>query len=148
MSRPTPDRPDREEELLSRLVFEAGDPEVEPRPEHVAALRALLLARLGPPKAGRPLQARWLVLAGLAAACGLALLVWPRGGGKSEAPRPSVPRAPEQVAARPRPDASDAAAWRSVRRGLDVSQMPTYSWPLQGPSPLSAWTAIPPDLLD
>ena len=41
VSRPTPDRPDEDEEFLSQLVSEAGDPTVEPRPEScVADLRA------------------------------------------------------------------------------------------------------------
>ena len=53
VSRPTPDRPDQDEEFLSRLVSEAGDPTVEPRPEHVADLRARILDRLGPPRTDR-----------------------------------------------------------------------------------------------
>ena len=43
---------------MSQLVSEAGDPEVEPRPEHVADLRALILDRLGPPLTGRPSRTR------------------------------------------------------------------------------------------
>ena len=82
MSRPTPDRPDQDEEFLSRLVSEAGDPTVEPRPEHVADLRARILDRLGPPRTDRDLKAWRLVIPGLVAACWLAVLVRPRGDGK------------------------------------------------------------------
>ena len=69
MSRPTSDRPDEDEDLMKRLVSESGDPNVEPRPEHVDALRMLLLDRLGPPRAARPRKTWWLVASGLAAAC-------------------------------------------------------------------------------
>lgn len=67
MPRATPDQPD-EEELMSRYISEAGDPHVEPRPEHVARLRSLLLERLGPPRphAARRRKARLLVGTGLA----------------------------------------------------------------------------------
>ncbi len=64
----TPDQPD-EEELMSRYISEAGEPHVEPRPEHVASLRSLLLERLGPPHP-RPAprwKARLLVGSGLVA---------------------------------------------------------------------------------
>jgi hypothetical protein len=150
VSRPTPDRPDedQDEATLSRLVSEAGDPTVEPRPGHVADLRALILDRLGPPRADRPSTAPWLVVSGLAAACLLAALVWPRGGGNGPAPGAPGRQSPNQVATRPRPDPAGLAAWRNVRRDLDVSAMPAFSWPLQQPSGLSVLTAIPPDLLD
>lgn len=151
MSRPTPDRPDGDdEEFLARRVAEAGDPTVAPRPEHVAAVRALIHDRLGPPRARRPLawESRWLVASGLAAACWLAVLAWPRGGVRGPAPVPPGPRASVETAPRPRPDPAGVAAWRNVRRGLDVSEMPAFSWPLQESSPLTASTSIPPDLLD
>jgi hypothetical protein len=62
-----PDRPD-DEELMSRYISEAGDPHVEPRPEHVARLRSLVLERLGPPgpHPARRWRARLLVGSGLA----------------------------------------------------------------------------------
>ena len=148
MSRPTPDRPDEDEEFLSRLVSEAGDPKVEPRPEHVADLRALILDRLGPPRADRPSRTRWLVVSGLAAACLLAVLAWPRGDGKNPVPGSSGRQSSDQIAPRPRQDPAGIAAWRNVRRGLDLSEMPAFSWPLQESSPLSVLTSIPPDLLD
>ena len=147
MSRPTPDRPD-DEELLSRLVSEAGDPTVEPRPEHVADLRALIHDRLGPPRADRPLRARWLIVAGLAAACWLALLVWPRGDGRHLSMDPPGRRSSDKPAGRSRQDPDGLATWRDIRRGLDVSRLPAFAWPLQQSSPPSVLTPIPPDLLD
>src|SRR4051794_13546050 len=69
MPRATPSQPD-EEELMARYLAEAGDPHVEPPPEHVARLRSLLLDRLAPssPRPGRRWAARVLVGSGLAAA--------------------------------------------------------------------------------
>jgi hypothetical protein len=148
VSRPTPDRPDQDEEFLSRLVFEAGDPTVEPRPEHVADLRARILDRLGPPRTDRDLKARWLVIPGLVAACWLAVLVWPRGEGTDTVVGHPGRQSTDGIAARPQQDAADVAAWRDARRGLDVSRLPAFSWPLQGSSPPSILTPIPPDLLD
>jgi hypothetical protein len=69
MPRATPDEP-VEEELISRYLAEAGDPHVEPRPEHVARLRALLLERLGPPRPHPAQRSRTHLLAG----SGLALV--------------------------------------------------------------------------
>jgi hypothetical protein len=148
VSRPTPDQPDEDEEFMSRLVSEAGDPKVEPRPEHVADLRALLRDRLGPPRTDRLLMTRWLVVSGLAAACLVAVLIRPRGDGNGSVPGTSAPQSPDEITPRPRQDTAGIAAWRKVRRGLDVSEMPAFSWPLQESSPLSALASIPPDLLD
>jgi hypothetical protein len=147
MSRPTPDRPD-DEELLSRLVSEAGDPTVEPRPEHVADLRALIHDRLGPPRANRPLRARWLIVAGLAAACCLALLVWPRGDDSHPSMYPPRRQPPDKTAGRSQQDPDGLATWPDIRRGLDVSRLPAFAWPIQQSSPHSVLTQIPPDLLD
>jgi hypothetical protein len=148
VSRPTQDPPDADEEILSRLVSEAGDPKVEPRPKHVADLRALMLDRLGPPQANRLSKTRWLVVPGLAAACLLGVLAWPRGDGDSPVPVPPVRQSSGEIAPRPQPDPAGIAAWRNVRRGLDVSEMPAFSWPLQESSPLTVMTSIPPDLFD
>lgn len=65
MNRATSDR--RDEEVIRLLISEAGDPHVEPRPEHVAQLRSLLLDRLAPPRPARRWKARLLVGSGLAA---------------------------------------------------------------------------------
>ena len=148
MSGLTPDQADEDEEFLSRLVSEAGDPKVEPRPEHVADLRALILDRLGPPRSDRLMKPRWLVISGLAAACLLAVLAWPRGDGKDPIPGSSGRQSPDEIAPRPRQDLAGIAAWRNVRRDLDVSEMPAFTWPLQKSSPRSVLTLIPPDLLD
>ncbi len=133
---------------MSRLVSEAGDPRVEARPEHVADLRALILERLGPPPVDRRSRTRWLMVAGLAAACLLAVVAWPRGDGKGPVSDPPEPRFSGGVALRPRQDPAGLDAWLNVRKGLDVSEMPAFSWPVQGSSTLSASTSIPPDLLD
>ena len=148
MSRPTPDPPDADEDVMSRLVFEAGDPTVEPRPEHVADLRALILDRLGPPRTDRPSRTRWLVVSGLAAACLVAVLAWPRDDGKKPVPDVSGQQSSDPIAPRPRQDPTDVAAWGIVRRGLNLSEMPDFSWPLQESSHLSRLTSIPADLLD
>jgi hypothetical protein len=148
VSRPTPDRPDADEDVISRLVSEAGDPKVEPRPEHVADLRALILDRLGPPRIDRPSRTRWLVVSGLAAACLVAVLAWPRGNGKNPVPDSSGQQSSDPMTARPVQAPTDLAAWENVRRGLDLSEMPAFSWPLGDSSRLSRLTSIPPDLLD
>ena len=148
MSRPTPDRPEGDEELTSRLVSEAGDPTVEPRPEHVADLRALIHDRLGPPLVNRRMRARWLVVSGLAAACLLTVLAWPRSNRKDSVPGSSRPQSSDESASRPRQGAAGIAAWRNVRGSLEVSEIPAFSWPLQGSSPHPALTSLPPDLLD
>ena len=75
---------DGDEELLARLVSEAGDPSVTPRPEYVAGLRDLLIDRLGAPQRAGRLGTKLLVGSGLAAlalgAVTLALLI----------PRPAI----------------------------------------------------------
>ncbi|HEX8199207.1 MAG TPA: hypothetical protein VF590_01875, partial [Isosphaeraceae bacterium] len=68
---------------MTRYISEAGDPHVEPPPEHVARLRSLLLERLGPPRPrpARRWKARLLVGSGMAAAAAvLALLTLVRPG--------------------------------------------------------------------
>jgi hypothetical protein len=133
---------------MSRLVFEAGDPTVEPRPEHVADLRALILSRLGPPRTDRPARTRWGIVSGLAAACLVAALAWPRGDRTDRVPGHAGQSSPEPIAPRPRQDPASIAAWANVRRGLNLSEMPDYSWPLQESSHLSRLASIPADLLD
>ena len=133
---------------MSRLVSEAGDPKVEPRPEYVADLRALILDRLGPPRTDRLSRTRWLVVSGLAAACLVAVLAWPRGGGKNPVPGSSGQPSSDPITLRPRQDAARVAAWGTVRRDLNLSEMPAFSWPLQESSRLSRLASIPPDLLD
>jgi hypothetical protein len=156
VNRPTPDRPDEDdvqdedEEVLSRLVLEAGDPTVELRAVYVAELGARFLDRLGPPRADRLSSPLRLVVSGLAAACLVAVLTWPRGDGdlRPAGSGSSGRHSPDPIAPRPRQDFAGIAAWGNVRRGLDLSEMPGFSWPLQESSRLSVLTSIPPDLLD
>jgi hypothetical protein len=148
VSRPTPDRPDANEDVIARLVSEAGDPTVEPRPEHVADLRALILDRLGPPRLYRPSRTGWLVVSGAAAACLVAVLAWPRGDSKNPVPGVSGQQSSGAITPRPRQDPRSVAAWGNVRRGLDLSDMPAFSWPLEESSRPSRLSPIPPDLLD
>jgi hypothetical protein len=133
---------------MSQLVSEAGDPEVEPRPEHVADLRALILDRLGPSRTDLPSRTPWLVISGLAAACLVAVLAWPRDDGKKPVPGFSGQPSSDPTTPRPREDPTTVAAWGNVRRGLNLSEMPAFSWPLEESSRLSRLTSVPPDLLD
>jgi hypothetical protein len=148
VSRPTPDRPDADEDVIARLVSEAGDPTVEPRPEHVADVRVLLLDRLGPPRVDRPSRTRWLVISGAVAACLVAVLAWPRGDRKNPVPGVSGQQSSGAITPRPRQDPLSVAAWGNVRRGLNLSDMPSFSWPLEESSRPSRLSSIPPDLLD
>ena len=77
MNQPTSNNHGNDLDDVSRWVAEAGDPSVEPRPEHVERLRALLLDRLGPvrrqtPRLGFQL-ARWLVAACFLIAAGMGI---------------------------------------------------------------------------
>ena len=146
MSRLIPDRPDEDEDLLARLVAESGDPDVEPRPEHVAALRAKLLNRLGPHRAIQPWRTPWLMGASLAAACLLAALAWPRP--EVENPAPDTSQSAPRVTLHPPDDPSGGAAWLSARSGLDGTQAPTFHWPIQETASLMVSSPVPPDLLD
>jgi hypothetical protein len=148
VSRPMPDRSDADDDLMSRLVFEARDPTIEPRPGHVAELRVLILSRLGPPRSGWLLRTRLLVVAAVAAACLVAVLAWPQGGSKGRAPGASGQQPPGQIVTRPREDPTSITAWGNVRRDLNLAEMPGFSWPLQKSSCLSRSTSIPADLLD
>jgi hypothetical protein len=133
---------------MAQLVSEAGDPEVEPRPEHVADLRALIFDRLGPPRSDRTWRTRWLVASGLAAACLVAVLAWPRGNGTNPGSGFSGQPSSDPITTRPAQNPTRVAAWGNVRRDLDLSEMPAYSWPLSESSRHSRLTAIPSDLLD
>jgi hypothetical protein len=148
VSRQTPDRPDNDEAFIAQLVSEAGDPNVEPRPEHVAELRARIHDNLGPPRADRWSRTLWLVVSGLAAACLAAVLAWPRGDGNAWVRGSSAGQASVGIAPAPREDSPGVAAWPNIRRGLDLSQMPAFSWPVEQSPRLSGLASIPPDLVD
>jgi hypothetical protein len=90
----------------------------------------------------------WLVAAGLLAACLAAVVFRPRDDTEDRiadgSPRPSAnPTAPAPLA-----EEGGIAGWRNVRRELEVSGMPAFSWPLEGPPRLAVFTEIPADLLD
>jgi hypothetical protein len=67
MNRATSDQRDDDDELIRLFIAEAGDPYVEPRPEHVAHVRSLLLERLVSPQPARRWKRGLLVGSGLAA---------------------------------------------------------------------------------
>ncbi|MFI5456204.1 MAG: hypothetical protein ACHRXM_12220 [Isosphaerales bacterium] len=77
MNRPTSNNHEDDDETRG-WISEAGDPCVEPRPEHVEQLRGLLLDRLGPPRRNATTPpwlnaARWLVAACVLVAAGLGI---------------------------------------------------------------------------
>ena len=74
MNQPTSNNHENDLDDVSRWIAEAGDPSIEPRPEHVEHLRALLLDRLGP-RADSRLTA-WIPARPLAGGC----LLPDRGG--------------------------------------------------------------------
>jgi hypothetical protein len=145
VSRPTPDRPDEEEELIARLVSECGDPTVEPRPEHVAALRTLLLEHLAPPGAARPWRVRRLACTALTAACLVAALLWFPPRVERTAPGRDSDRSGPHVAHRS-PDDTHGRAPRVA--ALDEAEIPTFHWPLQETVSLTVSSPVPRDLLD
>ena len=78
MNRPTSNNHRDDDEEIRGWMVEAGDPRVEPRPEHVEQVRSLLLDRVGPErghaKSRRRFQtARWLAAACLVIAVGLGI---------------------------------------------------------------------------
>lgn len=66
MSQVMPSRPDDDEELLKRIIAEAGPPSVEIRSEFAASLHARVLERLGSPPRARRKAVRLLVGSSLA----------------------------------------------------------------------------------
>jgi hypothetical protein len=143
-----PDRSDADFDFMSQLVFEAGDPTIEPRPGHVAELRALILSRLGPSRSGWLSRTRLLVVSAVASVCLVAVLAWLRADGKGRASGASGQQSPRQIVMSPLENSTDIAAWGNVRRDLNLAEMPGFSWPLQKSSCLSRSTSIPADLLD
>jgi hypothetical protein len=114
-----------------------------------ADLEARLLATV-PAQLPVP-RRRWAVWVGaagaLAAACLLAVLAWLGRDGKGPAPRPEAPQ--RVIAATPRPPKGpDGTAWWVARRDLDEAETPTFTWPLEEPTPVTVASALSPDLLN
>src|SRR5262245_35918863 len=75
MNQVTHGQDDDEEEVMGRLISEAGDPTVSPRAEYTGALRSLILEPLASPRRRSRWRARLLVASGMAAAAVVAALV-------------------------------------------------------------------------
>src|SRR5262249_42530900 len=137
--RPNPDRfPEALEARLRAL----------PQPPVPPGLEARLLASI-PAKLPAP-RRNWAVgvgVAGVLAACLVALLAWLGRDGKGPAPRPRSAELSRQDPRRP-PDDNAGSAWLETRRVLGGGEPPAFTWPLEETPPLTASTAIAPDLLD
>jgi hypothetical protein len=66
--KPDPTDESSDEQSIGQLIFEAGDPAVAPRTEHVLALRSLIVSRAGSRRRLKRWRGRVLVGSGLAAA--------------------------------------------------------------------------------
>jgi hypothetical protein len=139
-----PSRRDDDEDLIARLVSESGDPTVEPRPEHLAALRARLLDHLGPPRAARPWR-MWLLVGTALAACLLAVLAWFPPHVEHPGPGRDPNRAGPQVTHRP-PDDPPGRAPRP--EDTEAAELPAFRWPLQETASLMVSSPVTQDLLD
>jgi hypothetical protein len=148
VSRPTLDRPDDDEDLLAHLISRAGDPHVEPRPEHVASLRAVLLDRVGSARAARPWRTRLLMVSSLAAVCLLAVSGWIWHNVEEQVAGKPKGGSTRHGASRPPDDLPGAIPWLEARRVLDPSKDATFNWPLQETVSLMVSSSLPPDLLD
>jgi hypothetical protein len=108
-----------------------------PPPPVPPRLEARLLAAIPTPVPPRP--RRWTVWVGvgaaLAAACLLAILVWPRHPPKDQ--HLPTPRVPMANATEPKP-----------RRDLDETEVTTFEWPLAERPPLRLSSAISPHPFD
>ena len=60
---------------MAQLISEAGDPAVEPRPEHVEAVRSAILERLGPPRHARRWKPRLVAASAAATVAAVASLL-------------------------------------------------------------------------
>jgi hypothetical protein len=104
-----------------------------PPPPVPPRLEARLLAAIPTPVP--PRSRRWTVWVGvgaaLAAACLLAVLVWPRHP-PTDPPRPA-PRAPAVI---------------GLKRDLDKTEVTTFEWPLAERPPLRLSSAISPHPFD
>ena len=148
MSRPTPDRPDDDEDLLTHLIARAGDRHVEPRPKHVTDLRALLLDRVSSARVARRWKMWPLMGSSLAAACLLAVLRWVWHDPENQVPGPTAGRPVPYVTPRAPEDFPSNVPWLEARRVLDPSKNATFNWPVQEMVSLLVSSSVPSDLLD
>jgi hypothetical protein len=128
-----------------------------PAPAVPSNLEAELLAAMPAqmPRQAAPSRFRRLAVwsgaaAGLAAACLLAVLVWP--GSRSKITGPPVVGVPEKkepvlvVTGQRWGNLPSSTPWLEIRRGLD--EAPTFTWPIQEKPPMTVSLSIPSDLFD
>jgi hypothetical protein len=125
-------------EVVSALWEEAfHDPELEQILAEVDG--AMFQEILGKPSSlperlGRR-RRRWAVWGGavvaLAAACLLAMLVWPLRDSKKQVPSSPMSRTADPVALRPLDVSHGVTPLLEARRDLDSAEMPTFVWPLE-----------------
>jgi hypothetical protein len=125
------------------LVERGASPALEPLPSR----------RLGGPfLANAPVRKRRLVMAvgvvaGAAACCIIALLLW--GQRSRDSNRDLTKTENTRVAASSVIDDTDSiGAWRDRERVLEEPTATAFSWPLEPAKPVGAFASIPADLLD
>jgi hypothetical protein len=112
-----------------------------PAPPVPPGLEARLLAAV--PSARR--RWRW---AGVAAALAAACLVAVFARATRDDTKPVTPETARRAPHRPPQESVAVASRVKTRHDPDLTDLPTFAWPLEQPSSLSARAAIPPDLLD
>ena len=98
-------------------------------------------------------RSAWVGVAMAAAAvCLLVVLLRPESGDRNTAPRlatnPETRESDLQVVPHRPGNSLKITPWLESRRGLDGSERPTFTWPIQEKFPLMVSTSIPADLLD
>jgi hypothetical protein len=90
--------------------------------------------------------------AAVAAACLLAVVLWPGTGVKNPVHSLVAKSEKRQLArqdtSKRSGDSRSIMPWLEIRRDPDGTEMPTFTWPVQEESPLMVSTSIPPDLFD
>jgi len=81
---------------------------------------------------------------GLAAACVLAVLIWPEPPSKISSPRLVVNPEKKQQSV----GSIKISPWVEARRSLDEAERPMFTWPIQEKTPLMVSITIPADLLE
>jgi ferric-dicitrate binding protein FerR (iron transport regulator) len=138
--RPNPDRSPESLEARLRALPQLRVP---------ADLEARLLAAI-PTEMPIPRRRafRFGAVGALAAACLLAVLVWPRGDIENPVPGRGKDTSALQDSPRSPDDSASIAAWREARRVPDGAEMPTFTWPVRETLSIRISTSISPDLLD